>query len=132
MSSEQFALLTRGRVRVVGTDELIAYFARDIAPIIYQNCAPCHRTGETAPFAVLTSDDVKKHARQIAIVTRTRYMPPWPPQPGYGDFQNERRLTETQIRLIAEWVKAGTPEGPAAEIPPPPHFTSGWQSVRLT
>ncbi len=36
-------------------------------------------------------------------------------------------LTDTQIRLIADWVNAGTPEGPVAEIPPPPQFTSGWQ-----
>src|ERR1700719_2971479 len=101
--------------------------AHDIAPIIYQHCAPCHRPGEAAPFALLTYDDARKHARQIAVVTRTRYMPPWPPPRGYGELQNERRLTDAQIRLIADWVNAGTPEGPAAEIPPPPNFTSGWQ-----
>ncbi len=102
-------------------------FARDIAPIIYQNCASCHRPGQTAPFPLLTYDDVKKHARQIATVTQTRYMPPWPPQPGYGDFADERRLSDTQIRTISDWVRAGAPEGPASEIPPPPQFPSGWQ-----
>ncbi len=102
-------------------------FAQDIAPIIYHNCAACHRPGEAGPFSLLTYDDVKKHARQIEAVTRSRYMPPWLPQPGYGDFQDERRLSAEQIRLIAEWVRAGTPEGPPSEIPPRPSFTEGWQ-----
>ncbi len=102
-------------------------FARDIAPIVYRNCAVCHRPGEAGPFPLLTYEDVKRHAHQIAAVTTRRYMPPWPPQPGYGEFQDERRLTDAQIRLISDWVRAGAPEGPVSEIPPPPHFTDGWQ-----
>ncbi len=102
-------------------------FAHDIAPIIYENCAACHRPGEAGPFPLLTYEDVKKHASQIAAVTRSRYMPPWPPQAGYGEFQDERRLTGEQIRLIADWVRAGAREGPANEIPPAPRFTLGWQ-----
>lgn len=54
-------------------------------------------------------------------------MPPWLPEHGYGDFAGELRLTDAQIRLIADWASAGAPEGPAAEIPPPPAFTPGWQ-----
>ncbi len=102
-------------------------FAHDIAPIVYQNCAVCHRPGEAGPFSLLTYQDVKRHARQIADVTQRRYMPPWPPQPGYGDFLGERRLTDAQIRLISNWVRAGEPEGPPSEIPPLPQFTTGWQ-----
>ncbi|HTU44324.1 MAG TPA: tetratricopeptide repeat protein [Bryobacteraceae bacterium] len=102
-------------------------FGHDIAPIIYQNCAPCHRRGQAAPFSLLTYQDVKKHARQIANVTKRRYMPPWPPEPGYGDFQDERRLTDEQIRMIGDWVRAGAPEGPANDAPPPPQFASDWQ-----
>jgi hypothetical protein len=33
-------------------------FNHDIAPIIYQNCSPCHRPGEAAPFALLSYTDV--------------------------------------------------------------------------
>lgn len=54
-------------------------------------------------------------------------MPPWLPEPGFGDFQDERRLTQEQIRLIGDWVRAGAPEGPASELPTPPQFTSDWQ-----
>ena len=61
-------------------------FNREIAPIVYGNCSPCHRPGESAPFSLLTYDDVKRHAAQIAAVTKRRYMPPWLPEAGYGDF----------------------------------------------
>jgi len=102
-------------------------FARDIAPLVYRYCAPCHRPGEAGPFPLLSYEDVRKRARQIADVTKRRFMPPWLPEPGHGDFQDELRLNDDQIRAFASWAAAGAPEGPAAEIPPPPHFTEGWQ-----
>ena len=102
-------------------------FAHDIAPIIYDHCASCHRPGESGPFPLLSYDDAKKHAKQIATVTQSRFMPPWLPEPGHGDFADENRLTPEQIRTITDWVAAGTPEGPESEIPPPPKFTEGWQ-----
>jgi Tfp pilus assembly protein PilF len=102
-------------------------YSHDIAPLIYRNCASCHRPGESAPFSLLSYDDVRKHARQIAAVTKSRYMPPWLPQPGYGEFQDEHRLTDAEIKLIGDWVAAGMPEGNPAETPRPPTFTEGWQ-----
>ncbi|HUJ48813.1 MAG TPA: tetratricopeptide repeat protein [Bryobacteraceae bacterium] len=101
-------------------------FGRDIAPIIYANCAACHRAGEAGPFPLLSYQDVKKHARDIVKVTRSRYMPPWLPAHGYGDFEGERRLSDEQIRAIATWVSQGAPEG-AGETPAPPVFTDGWR-----
>jgi hypothetical protein len=71
--------------------------------------------------------DVKKHARQIAAVTTSRYMPPWLPQAGYAEFQDERRLTDRQIQQIAAWVRAGAPEGPPQEIPAAPSIAADWQ-----
>lgn len=102
-------------------------FSRDIAPIVYQYCAPCHRPGEAAPFSLLTYEDVKRHASQIAVVTKRRYMPPWLPEPGYGDFVEERRLSDVQIQLIQDWVKQGSPAGSPAGAPPAPQFTSEWR-----
>src|SRR5689334_570041 len=57
-------------------------FNRDVAPIIYRSCALCHHRGEAGPFPLLTYTDVKLHARQIAVVTQKRVMPPWLPEPG--------------------------------------------------
>ncbi len=102
-------------------------FAHDIAPIVYSQCAPCHRPGQPGPFPLLSYADVKKHARQIAAVTKSHYMPPWLPEGPLNQFVGDRRLTEAQIQLISDWVKAGAPEGDAANEPPPPHFAEVWQ-----
>ncbi len=101
-------------------------FNRDIAPILYKNCSNCHRPGEVAPFALLTYQDAAKRAKQIAAITQARVMPPWKATPGYGDFLDERRLTEQQIASIANWAAHGAPEGDAAEKPAVPKFATGW------
>src|ERR1700733_1713809 len=79
-------------------------FARDIAPIIYQNCASCHRPGESAPFSLLSYEDTKRKAKTIGKATSSRIMPPWKAEPASYAYRDERRLTEQQITLIQEWV----------------------------
>jgi tetratricopeptide (TPR) repeat protein len=54
-------------------------------------------------------------------------MPPWLPEPGHGDFAEERRLSDAQIQLIQDWVGQGEPLGPAARAPQPPSFGDEWQ-----
>src|SRR5215203_3705963 len=61
-------------------------FNKDVAPILYENCASCHRAGEVAPFPLLTYDDAAKRARLIAAVTSARVMPPWKVEEGHGTF----------------------------------------------
>ncbi len=102
-------------------------FNRDIAPIIFQSCARCHRPGESGPFPLLNYDDVKKHARQIEIVTGTHFMPPWLPESQALKFADESRLSEDQITAINKWVEEGSPEGNPADLPPQPKFVEGWQ-----
>jgi Flp pilus assembly protein TadD len=104
-----------------------ATFNKDIAPIVFQYCAPCHRPGESAPFNLLGYDDVKKRARQIVAVTGRRYMPPWLPEPGFGKFEGERRLSDEQIKLIERWVEQGAVEGQAPDLAPMPKVAEGWQ-----
>jgi mono/diheme cytochrome c family protein len=102
-------------------------FNRDIAPILFHSCATCHRPGEAAPFPLLSYKDAKSHARQIAIVTQSRFMPPWLPEPGDFKLADELRLTEKEIKLIADWVDGGSPEGEVSDLPPQPKFVEGWQ-----
>jgi mono/diheme cytochrome c family protein len=103
----------------------LADFNHDIAPIVFKHCASCHRPGEAGPFPLLSYADVKKHATQIADVTRRRYMPPWLPEKGYGDFSDEQRLSNEEIELFASWAAGGAREGDGAVTPP--KFTEGWQ-----
>ncbi|HEY4934068.1 MAG TPA: tetratricopeptide repeat protein [Terriglobales bacterium] len=102
-------------------------FNRDIAPIVYHYCAACHRPGEAGPFPLLTYQDVKSHGRQIMAVTHTRFMPPWPPEPGTLKYADERRLSDQQIATIKAWVDQGMLEGKASDLPPRPKFVEGWQ-----
>jgi Tfp pilus assembly protein PilF len=102
-------------------------FNRDVAPIIFAHCTTCHRPGEAGPFNLASYSDVRKRASQVAEVTQRRYMPPWLPAPGHGEFVEERRLTDAQIAVIGEWVRQGAPEGDAADLPPVPQFPQGWK-----
>jgi mono/diheme cytochrome c family protein len=102
-------------------------FTEHVAPIVFGHCAGCHRPGEVAPFPLLGYADVKKRGKNVLAVIEDRYMPPWHPKPGYGEFTNDLRLSDEQIATVRAWVKAGMPEGPADKLPPLPQFTSGWQ-----
>jgi tetratricopeptide (TPR) repeat protein len=116
-------------------------FNKDIAPILFENCATCHRPIEDgpnvkggdvlcvagAPFSLLDYESARARAREIADATLTRAMPPWLPEAGHGEFLNPRRLRDDQIALIQQWVEQGTPEGDAAQMPKPPAFPEGWQ-----
>lgn len=109
-------------------------FSDHIAPLVQRNCAPCHRPGEAAPFSLLSYDDVKRHATQIADVTKRRYMPPWLPTPSSGPFVEERRLTSAQIQLIQDWVRQGAPQGAAntlSSIEPVPEWRLGTPDLIL-
>jgi hypothetical protein len=102
-------------------------FSKDIAPIIWSRCASCHRPGEIGPFSLITYDDVRRHATQIADATARRIMPPWKPVPGKGDFLGPRRLTDSELQSIQQWIANGAPEGDRSALPPLPSWGDGWQ-----
>jgi Flp pilus assembly protein TadD len=102
-------------------------FDRDVAPIIFRSCSSCHRPGEAAPFSLLSYSDVKKHARQIAVMVRTRAMPPWLPEQQETKFADELRLSDSEISRIVTWVEQGAVEGDPADLPPAPKLVEGWR-----
>jgi Flp pilus assembly protein TadD/mono/diheme cytochrome c family protein len=102
-------------------------FSRQIAPILYKNCASCHHPGGSGPFSLLTYQDAARWGKVMENVTQSRYMPPWLPEPGYGDFADSRRLADSDVALIKQWVDAGMPQGDLVDTPKPPVFTSEWQ-----
>ena len=101
-------------------------YSQHIAPVLQKNCQTCHRQGEVAPFTLTDYSDAKAWATEIAEYTQARLMPPWKPASGYGDFKNERQLTDTEIQMIAHWVESGAPAGDLDAVPPAPQFPEGW------
>lgn len=102
-------------------------FARDVAPILYENCVYCHRPGEVAPFSLLNYREVRPWARAIRQEVLLRNMPPWYADSRYGSFSNDKTLTDGEIETIVRWVDEGAAEGAAADLPEPPRFAGGWQ-----
>ena len=102
-------------------------FNKDIAPIVFANCASCHRPGGVAPFSLLTHAEVAEHADAIAKATREGHMPPWLPAPGQYPIVGDRRLRPEQIDVIQRWAKEGAVEGNAADRPTTPSFPDGWE-----
>jgi Copper type II ascorbate-dependent monooxygenase, C-terminal domain len=100
-------------------------FYRDILPIVQQHCQRCHRPGEIAPMPLVTYDDVKPWARQMAKDTRSKRMPPWFADPCCGHFSDDPSLTEAQISTLSAWAETKAPGDPR-DAPPPPHWTEGW------
>ncbi|HET9832246.1 MAG TPA: tetratricopeptide repeat protein [Vicinamibacterales bacterium] len=118
----------------------VVTFNHDIAPILYEHCATCHRPIDAAaaksaepicfagaPFSVLDYGDAARHAKQIASAVASRRMPPWLPADGYGEFAGARRLRDDQIALLQQWAEQGAPEGDPSTAPRLPELTTGWQ-----
>ena len=102
-------------------------FARDVAPIVRETCAGCHRDGGIAPFAFRTERDLASRAALVVAALGERRMPPWPPgasSPRYVG-QAKRTLDAGERATLVRWARAqlvrpgsarrGTPVGP----PPP-------------
>jgi mono/diheme cytochrome c family protein len=101
-------------------------FAKDVAPILYNNCVTCHRQDDIAPMPLVSYEDVRPWARAIKNQVTARTMPPWGADPAHGRFRNDRSLSQTQIDTIAAWVDAGMPKGDPADLPALPRFAAGW------
>ncbi len=100
-------------------EEQITY--KQVAPIIYKNCSPCHRPGSGAPFDLISYEDVKRHLHTVQISINERLMPPWPADTAYSHFKGEKVLLQNEIDLINKWIDLGAQKGNDA-IPSPPDF----------
>ncbi len=97
-----------------------------IAPIINRSCTSCHHVGGSGPFSLTDYAQVKRFLSVIDDATSTRFMPPWLPVPGHDEFADSRRLPDTDLALLHQWIKAGAPEG-AGPVPTPPVYDANWQ-----
>ena len=102
-------------------------FAKDVAPVLYRNCASCHRDGGLGPFSMMNVDSVKAYSDDIRDAVRTGYMPPWHAEGVHGVFSNDRRLSDLDKQTIMRWVDGGARIGNPKSLPPAPSFASSWE-----
>jgi hypothetical protein len=102
-------------------------FSKDIAPILDQHCASCHRAGQIAPMSLLSYEEVRPWAASIREKVATGAMPPWHSAAPTGQFSNDRRLSDAEKGLISRWVAGGAPKGDVKDLPPVPAFADDWE-----
>jgi peroxiredoxin len=102
-------------------------FHKDVAPILWERCAGCHRPGEVGPFSLLSYRDAAKRAAFLSEEAGARQMPPWRAVHGYGDFEDLGRLSRRELATLARWAETGAPEGDPQDRRDPPTFPEGWR-----
>lgn len=95
-------------------------WVQDIAPLLRQHCADCHRAGGSAPFALTTYAQARRHGATIGEVVAERRMPPWYATGGPDALRNHRGLSADERARVAAWVAGGFPRGEGDEPSPPP------------
>jgi peroxiredoxin len=102
-------------------------YTKHVARILQKRCQECHRPGEIGPFSLLTYEKARAWADTIHEVVLEERMPPWHPDPRYGKFTNDRRLTREEADTLLAWTKQGCPKGDDKDMPPPVNFVQGWK-----
>jgi hypothetical protein len=102
-------------------------FHKHVELVLQKHCQGCHRTGEAAPFSLMTYKEARPWAKSIREAVKLRKMPPWFADPAHGQFANDRRLPQNDIDTIVAWVDAGAPEGDPAEAPKSVAFAQDWK-----
>ena len=115
-----------GSVAQVDAGEGTPTFAKDVAPILYENCVSCHRPNHLAPMSLITYDDTRPWARAVKAKVVAREMPPWGADSSVRAYRNDASLSESEIETIVAWVDGGAPKGEQADLPTVPHFAEGW------
>ena len=102
-------------------------YSRDVAPIFFNNCVQCHRTGEIAPMSLMTYRESRPWARSIARAVENGDMPPWSGDSDRHVWSNDISLSDAEIETIVNWTKTGAPQGDPADLPEAPTFQDGWK-----
>ena len=104
-----------------------ATFAKDVLPILQENCQECHNPEGIGPMPLIRYEDVRPYAQLIREKVSTRAMPPWHVDKNIGiqEFKNDVSLTDAEITTVVQWVDGGAPMGDPADMPPIIDWPSG-------
>lgn len=90
-------------------------FWQDIAPIVFENCTPCHNQKGAGPFPLTDFDDFKKRIKTVRLAVADSYMPPWPADINYSTFKDVKALSEYERQKIIHWIDQGAIPGKQLE-----------------
>jgi peroxiredoxin len=105
-------------------------YSDEIAPLLIDNCAQCHRPDGIGPWAMSDYEQVRGFAPMIREVIRTGRMPPWHADPHYGEFSNDRSLSVEEKRTLIHWIETGAPRGEGSD-PLPAAMKKDWPEWTL-
>src|SRR5580704_3722712 len=111
---------------VVSAQKPSPTFYKDVLPILQNHCQECHRPGEIAPMALMNYEQTRPWAKAIKANVLEGKMPPWPADPHYGKFANDRSLSRPELDTLSALADSGAAEGKASDAPPPRAFVAGW------
>lgn len=106
------------------TRESLLTYTKDVAPIIHAHCLECHRRGGGAPISFESPRKVVALAEMVAEVVRQERMPPWYAHPEFGEFENDRRLSNAEKQLVVDWALQSGPMGDLSDLADPPEFSN--------
>ena len=121
-------LLVLGLVSSSGAEaaEGTPTFTKDVAPILFEHCAACHRPNHLAPMSLMSYNDARPWARAVKTKVLAREMPPWGAESGFREYKDDASLSQAEIDTLVAWVDGGAPKGHDADMPEPPTFAGGW------
>lgn len=101
-------------------------YANQVSRLVQKRCQSCHRDDGVAPFALLSYEQIKGHAKTMRESVLAKRMPPWHADPRYGKFLNDRSLQHDEIDTLVAWIDGGMKKGDDKDLPPPATFPTGW------
>lgn len=94
-------------------------WSKEVSRLVYKRCSMCHRDGGAA-FSLMTYADARPWAKAIKEEVLERRMPPWQAVKGFGEFRDDRGLTQEDLEVVSNWVEGGAPEGEPKYLPAQP------------
>ncbi len=101
-------------------------FHKNVLPVLQRRCQECHRAGEAAPMALISYKDARPWAKAIRAAVLSKKMPPWHADPHFGQFANDRSLSQDELDTLVRWADTGAKEGNPKDAPPAARFAEGW------
>jgi hypothetical protein len=86
-------------------------YTTEVAPIIIENCAECHRWGGAGPFALDSYTSLLGWSPMIREVVLNKRMPPMQVDPLIGHTNSAQYLSAETLQTLVHWMDAGAPRG---------------------